>query len=555
MTKKKIYLILVLIFILALFAGNFVYSGKRPFKFGLDLHGGSRLIYEADLSSVPKEDRTKAMEGVRNIIERRVNIFGISEARVMTSKIGDSFRLLVELPDVKDLKEALGWIGETPLLEFKEQNPLPELTEAQKKEMEEYNKEAEKKAKDVLSKVLEEGADFAALAKEYSEDPGSKEKGGDLGWFKQGTMVAEFEKAVFEQLEKGEVTKDLVRTFFGYHIIKKIDEREIEGEKEIMASHILIRTKSKADFLQDIDWQPWKYTGLTGKDLKIAIVEFEPTTNVPRVGLEFNEEGTKLFEEITKRNVGKPLAIFLDGKSIVDTDGDGKITDMDLYAPIVKEAISSGKAVITGEMNIERAKEITKRLKEGTLPVKIGKPIYQETVGPILGKISLDKSLRAGMIGFLLVILFMILIYRLPGVLASISLIIYGILVLSLFKLLPVTLSLAGIGRAILSVGMAVDANVLIFERLKEERKERDDFLISLEESFRRAWSAIRDGNLTTLVIALIMFYFGTSFIQGFAITLSLGILVSMFSAIVITKIFLKSFAGTRFEKWKWLWR
>jgi preprotein translocase subunit SecD len=220
---------------------------------------------------------------------------------------------------------------------------------------------------------------------------------------------------------------------------------------------------------------------------------------------------------------------------------------------MVKEAIPDGKARITGRFTIEEAKLLTRNLNAGALPVPITL-ISQKTVGPVLGKISLEKSLKAGMIGFLMVILFMIGFYRGPGILASLALIIYAGIVLSLFKLIPVTLTLAGIGGVILSVGMAVDANVLIFERMKEERKAGRSFQRMIEIGFSRAWPSIRDSNLTTLIVALIMFFFGTSFIKGFALTLSLGILVSMFSAIFITRTFLRSFIGTRLEKVKFLW-
>jgi preprotein translocase subunit SecD len=219
----------------------------------------------------------------------------------------------------------------------------------------------------------------------------------------------------------------------------------------------------------------------------------------------------------------------------------------------VREAIPNGKARITGKFTTEEAKDLARNLNAGALPVPI-KLISQKTIGPVLGKISLEKSLNAGMIGFLIVILFMILFYRVPGIVASLALIIYGCLVLSLFKLIPVTLTLAGIGGVILSVGMAVDANVLIFERMKEEKQSGRSLDSSIRVGFARAWPSIRDGNVTTLIVALIMFFFGTSFIKGFALTLSLGILVSMFSAIFITKTFLKIFVGTKLEKIKFLW-
>ncbi|MBI1866161.1 MAG: protein translocase subunit SecD, partial [Candidatus Staskawiczbacteria bacterium] len=267
----------------------------------------------------------------------------------------------------------------------------------------------------------------------------------------------------------------------------------------------------------------------------------------------FNKEGEKLFEQITEKNIQKPLAIFLDGASIVDTSGDGKIDAQDLYAPIVQDKITGGRAVITGDMSTQKANEITRRLNSGALPVKIGNPISQQTVGPTLGTVSLQKSLLAGIYGLLAVVLFMILIYRLPGVLASIALVIYVAVTLSLFKFIPVTLSLAGIGGFILSIGMAVDANILIFARMKEEIKQGKGLSLATEEGFKRAWPSIRDSNFNSLIVCAILFIFSTSFIKGFALTLSVGILVSMFSAIFITRILLLIFVGPKLEKFKWL--
>ena len=312
---------------------------------------------------------------------------------------------------------------------------------------------------------------------------------------------------------------------------------------------------SREELLQALTSGLFKPTELTGEYLKEAEVSFNQTTYQPQISLKFKEEGVKLFEEITARNIGKPLAIFLDQKSIIDTDGDGEITDNDLYAPIVQEKIPRGEAVITGEMDIVRAKEIVKRLNWGALPVKIGEPISQQSVGPTLGNISLEKSLRAGIFGLIGVILFLIIFYRLPGLLASLALAIYVALMLALFKIIPVTLTLAGIGGFILSIGMAIDANILIFSRFREELKEGKSFLMAVEEGFKRAWPSIRDGNLTTLIVALILFSFGTSFVKGFALTLTIGILMSMVSAIIITKNFLKCFVATRLERVKFLWQ
>ena len=204
-------------------------------------------------------------------------------------------------------------------------------------------------------------------------------------------------------------------------------------------------------------------------------------------------------------------------------------------------------------MSTQKANEIARRLNSGALPVKIGEPISQQTVGPTLGEVSLEKSLFAGMYGFLAVVLFMFLIYRLPGVLASFSLIIYVVITLSLFKFIPVTLSLAGIGGFVLSIGMAVDANILIFSRMREEIKEGKGLIRATEEGFKRAWPSIRDSNFNSLIVCAILFIFATSFIKGFALTLSIGILVSMFSAIFITRILLMIFVGPRLEKFKWL--
>lgn len=556
MSKKSAYITIFIILLLSFFAATFsipqfnLFHFKKQFKFGLDLQGGTRLIYQADMSKVPPKDRESAMESVRDTIERRVNAFGISEARVVTNKVGDKYRLIVELPGV-EIKKAMEWIGETPLLEFKEQNPLPKLSDSQKKEMADYNKQAKARAESILSEALKNPGKFGDLAKKYSEDPVLKAKSGDLGWFGKGVMSQSIEDVVFEKLKLGEIYHEVVETQTGYHIIKKTGEKD----DKVRASDIFIKKKTMMDYLSAMGWTPWKYTGLTGKQLKRANIDFDPTTGEPRVALEFTKEGAKLFAKITERNIKKPLAIFLDKKSIIDTDGDGKITDKDLYAPIVQEKISSGKAVITGNMTVAEAKLLAKRLRSGALAVDIGKPIYKKTIGPTLGRDSLAKSFKAGIAGFLAIIIFLIIFYRLPGILASISLSIYSVLILFFFKIFSVTLTLAGIGGILLSVGMAVDANILIFERLKEEMAAKKPFSFCVEESFRRAWSSIRDGNVTTLIVALIMFSLGTSFIKGFALTLGIGVLTSMFSAIFVTKNFLVLTEGTRLERIRWLWR
>ena len=434
MRKNKVYITILVIFVLAFLAGNLDYPKflnlkyfpEKPFKLGLDLQGGTHLIYQADLSGLAEDNYDSSMQGLRDVIERRVNLFGVEEPVV---QVQDQ-RLIVELAGIKDPNQAIAIIGQTPYLEFREQK-------------ENYQEIIEKN-----QKIAESG----------------------------------------------------------------------EGEME----------------------DPFQATVLTGQYLEKAELGFDQTTYQSLVSLQFDDEGAKIFEELTEKNIGKPLAIYIDGVPI--------------SVPTVQDRISGGKAQITGSFTIDEAKTLARNLNAGALPVPIAL-ISQQSVGPTLGKISLEQSLKAGIWGLLAVAVFMVLFYRLPGFFASLALVIYVGLVLALFKLIPVTLTLAGIGGFILSIGMAVDANVLIFSRMREELKEGKSFPLAVEEGFRRAWPAIRDGNLTTLIVAVILFGFGTSFVKGFALTLSIGVLISMFSAIFITKNFLRVFVGTKLEKVKILWQ
>jgi preprotein translocase subunit SecD len=547
--KKSYHLAISLFFILlGLTLGTYVYPGPfngavnkinsllsininpfnpAGFKLGLDLQGGSQLVYQADLSEVPDQEKSQRMEVLRDLIERRINQFGVAEPLVQVK----NDRLVVELAGVVDPMKAIEMIGETPYLEFMELADSQEETSDQG---------VIEKAQEILERARNQ-EDFSELAREYSQDPGSREKGGDLGWFAKGDMVPEFEEAAFK-LKKDEISSELVETSFGYHVIKKTEDENEKGE--IRASHILISDQDS--------FSEWKKTELSGEHLKTARYKVEPGLGVV-IELEFTQEGAVLFEEITARNVNKPLAIFLDGMSIIDTDGDGVITENDLYAPMIKEKISGGLAVISGETSVEKARQISNRLRSGALPVPI-ELISQQNVGASLGADSLANSLKAGIIGFLLVALFMISFYRLPGLLASISLFFYIILVLSIFKLVPITLTLSGIAGMILSIGMAVDANVLIFARMREEAVGEGTLKEIIDDGIKRAWPSIRDGNLTTLIVAFILFFIGTSFVQGFALTLIIGIFVSLFSSMVVTKNFLKLLENTFIEKKKKLW-
>ncbi|MDP3964615.1 MAG: protein translocase subunit SecD [bacterium] len=545
-TRRKIWITFAFIIILAVLAGLVSYpkgpdisigNWQRELKvrLGLDLQGGSHLVYEADVANIPESERAEALEGVRDVIERRVNFFGVSEPVVQTNRSGDNWRVIVELAGVFDINEAIQQIGETPLLEFREQKAPEPLTEEQLNAVRALNEQKRAQAEETLQRALTPEADFGALANELSEDPGnlSAQNGGDLGFFPRGVMVPEFENAVFGDLAVGEVKPELVETQFGYHIIKKTEERPAEenpDETEVRASHILFQKQSE----ETTGAPDYVNSGLSGKQLEGAEVQFDPNTGAPSVALNFDEEGKQLFAEITQRNVGQVVGIYLD--------------EAPISLPVVQQEITSGEAVITGDFTLTEAKTLAQRLNSGALPVPISL-VNQQNIGASLGRESVERSFLAGLIGMALVGIFMIAYYRLPGVLSVISLAIYALLVLAIFKLWPVTLTLAGVAGFILSVGMAVDANVLIFERIKEELRLGQPLKSAIEEGFKRAWLSIRDSNVSSLITSFILIWFGTSLIKGFAITLSIGIVVSMFTAITITRTFLRLSASERMAK------
>lgn len=394
---------------------------EQPFRLGLDLLGGTHLVYEADLSQIGSIEAGDAMQGVRDVVERRVNLFGVSEPLVQVS--GNN-RLIVELAGISDVNQAIQLIGETPFLEFREEtDKMREILDAQ---------------------------------------------------------------------SRGERLKE----------------------------------------------EPFAATGLNGRHLERAQIVFDPQTGVPQVSLQLTGEGAKLFAEITRRNIGKLVAIYLDGAPI--------------SIPVVQNEIPDGQAVITGRFTPSEAKLLATRLNSGALPVPI-KLISQQTIGASLGKESLEKSLTAGLYGLLAVALFMILFYRLPGVVSVFALVVYVLLVLAAYKIIPVTLTLAGIAGFILSLGMAVDANVLIFARMREEIKAGKTLTRSMEEGFSRAWLSVRDSHVTTLIGALVLYIFTTSIVKGFALTLGIGVLVSLFTATIVTRKMLQLFTGPRFERKRWM--
>ncbi len=556
--RSKIRLAVTAVFILAIVAGFFVYppAYNRPadfiqtktglnlghfpdskkFNLGLDLLGGTHLVYQADTSAVPSGEVKAAVEGVRDVIERRVNAFGVAEPVVQVSKSEAGYQIMVELAGVSDVEQAITMIGETPLLEFKEPSAPQPLTADQTAEINKKNNETKAQAQQVLTQALNSSVDkFAELAKQYSQDS-SAANGGDLGWVKRGVFVPEFEKAIFDDLSVGQISPQLVQSQFGYHIIYKEDQRGQGENLEVKSRHILFPIVSAADYQAA---QDWSYTGLNGQHLETAQVQFDPNSGLPTVSLNFDKEGADLFAEITGRNVGKAVAIFLDGQAI--------------SVPRVNEKITGGQAVISGDFSVAEAKTLAQRLNAGALPVPINL-LSQKTIGATLGSDSLNKSLVAGLVGLIAVGLFMILYYRLPGALAVVSLLVYCVLVLALFKLLGFTLTLAGIAGFIFSLGIAVDANVLIFARMKEELRDGRPLPAAIDEGFKRAWLSIRDGNVSTLLTCAILFGFTTSLIKGFALTLTVGILVSLFTAITMTRGLLKSIMTPRTESWRFVW-
>ncbi|MDO8564477.1 MAG: protein translocase subunit SecD [bacterium] len=406
---------LVLILLAAL-VGFFVYrtehaESRYAFKLGLDLKSGSHLVYRADTGTLAAIEIGGAMDTLREVIERRVNLFGVSEPIVQVERGGllggGEDRLIVELPGITDVKRAVELIGATPLLEFKLLRP----------EME------------------------------------------------------------------------------------KLSEEELK-EKTFAEAFVS--------------------TALTGRFLEKSQLTFDQTTGEPTVLLNFGAEGEKLFAQITKENVGRVLAIFLDGVPI--------------STPVIRQAITDGNAQISGGFTPTEARDLVRNLNYGALPVPISL-ISTQTVGATLGEEATAAGVRAGIWSFIVIGIFLVLWYRLPGLVAVLALAVYVSLNLALFKLIPVTLTAAGIAGFILSLGMAVDANILIFERMKEELRKGRGLVDAMQEGFARAWTSIRDSNISSIITAVILFYFAsTPVIKGFALVFFIGVVTSMFTAITASR-------------------
>jgi len=381
--------------------------------------------------------------------------------------------------------------------------------------------EAQILAQDLLNTVTDFPENFEDTAEAFSDGP-SGAKGGDLDFFGKNAMAPAFEATAFS-LKKGETATDLTETPFGYHIIK-VTDTESGGSENVFTFN---------EILYDATPSLWKPSGLDGSQFKYASVNYDQYGN-PQVSIEFDKDGAILFEELTDRLKGSNLAIFVGGQLI--------------SAPSVSRKIVGGNAVITGSFNLQRALELANDLNTGAIDA----PIIltgQFTISATLGENALELSLFAGMIGLLALALFMIAYYRLLGIFAVISLLIYAVIIVFILKTTPIVMTLAGIAGIILSIGMAVDANILIFERTKEELNEGKNFTASVTTGFERAWSSIRDSNVSSLITCVILWFFGNSIIKGFALMLGIGILISMFTAINVTRAFLHTLAGTRASK------
>ncbi len=391
-------------------------SQDVTFKKGLDLQGGTSITLRANMKDIPEDQRKNALDSAKEVIERRINFFGVSEPLVQTSQVNNDYRIIVEIPGVTDVNQAVSLIGQTAQLSFWEEGASPSAQEVQP----------------------------------VSQLP--------------------------------------------------------LGVAQILGPNA-------------------RNTGLTGKDLKKAAVTFNQNTGEPQVELSFTSTGTQKFADITKRNVGKIVGIVLDNQLI--------------QAPRVNQPILTGQAEITGQFTIPQAKALQIQLNAGALPISLS-VLQQQAIGATLGDQTVKKSLIAGGIGFLIIVIFMISLYGKLGIVASIALSIYTLITLAVFRLVPVTMTLAGIAGFILSIGIAVDANILIFERMREEmRKGRSEFA-SLDLGFSHAWASIRDSNIASLITSSILMIFGTGIVRGFALTLAIGVLVSLFSAITVTRTLLK---------------
>ncbi len=498
-TRDKVLLLLIVILmalaLMTLFWSSFGESIEREeLKLGLDLEGGAHLVYEADFSELPEDtEPDDAMSGVMAVIEKRINAYGVSEPVIQ--KIGDD-RLLIQIPGIDDLEEAKSRIGETALIKFREFVPI---------EPDSSGTPVQSIAPGTLTEIIASGTPVEPVATgtpvepSVSGTPAQSSGSGSPSYF--ALRPDEEGKPVLTEVPKAEAEYKAIPA------MGTIDGKKIELTSQYFSGKVEVRMPQ--------------------------------SSNQPEIFFKWNDIGSDLFYEITSRLAAKPedsverrLGIFV---------GDAYESSPHVNGPIRDDG------VITG-MTLDECRHLTSFLNAGRITVPLH-TLEQHSVDPTLGENFVDWSVQAGVIGLLLVILFLILYYRMPGLIASIALLIYVALVLSVYQIWPITLTLAGIAGFILSIGMAVDANVLIFERMKEELRSGRTLRAAIELGFNRAWSAIRDGNVSTLITCFILGFMGHKLgapsVEGFAWTLGIGVLISLFSAVVVTKTFLRALSYT----------
>tara|TARA_B100001750_G_scaffold43434_1_gene31698 strand:- start:1773 stop:3578 length:1806 start_codon:yes stop_codon:yes gene_type:complete len=535
---------------------------------GLDLQGGSHLIYQAlnPETNLPEEITSDQMEALSKTIERRINSSGLGEPIIQI--IGED-RLLVQLPGIKDPGRAKSLIGETARLEFKHRTtdvPPKPLTNIVAEDLISITADAistDKTLKSDDNPDSENTTEYAeGVVFEFSE----------MGAIKFNEVVADLQLSMVNAINSAELGQNPpAPARLGVNIegaeplrfetnglqIVRLEQKDGEGNKFVIAlpaspdgtsSLSIEEAKAKLGTSPTVNFELSEGhidedIGLSGDDLDSAYPSQHQSSGVPIVNIEFNERGTREFGELTTDIYAKQQSTGVRDQIAIILDGN------ELIAPVVNSPITQGTAIIQGpDFTIERVKDLALLLESGRLPVPI-QLIQERDVDAMLGADSLRKSVIAGITGLCLVLLFMILYYRVPGVMASISLLIYAIIVLAIFKMIPVTLTLSGVAAAILSIGMAVDANILIFERMKDEIRAGRTMLSSVNIGFNRAWPAIRDGNVSTLITCAILYWFsdqlGATIVQGFAITLAIGVMISMFTAITISRTFMRVIALT----------
>lgn len=499
--------------------GNFTRSGDL--YLGLDLQGGMQVLLEADVepgTTVTAEQMSTA----RKILENRSNGLGVSDIVFQTA--GEN-RILAEFPGMTNADEVLATLKGTGLLEFVDTG-------------DQYFPEGEAIKTDLQHSTSSE-TNAVNPTSSASSDTNVVNSSSSSSTESAGTAVTALQSSATESITKS------VETTAQPSAESSLGNAEGTTQPTAQTSENVEATPqpTAATTEQPAGEEKIYHTVLTGSALKNVTVQMY--NNQPVISFELKSEDSKTFADFTSQNVNKFLTIVLDGKVI--------------SSPRINEPITDGKGVISGNFTIDSANALAIQLKYGALPVPL-KVVEYKLIGATLGEDSLQKSLVAGLIGLSIAVLFMLIYYRLPGLIAVLEIIFYGAVTLAIYKLIPVSLSLSGIAGFLLTTGGAFDANILMFERLKEELRNGKTISQAVGLSWPRAWSSIRDSNIATLITAIILFYFGSSFgasvVKGFAVSLIIGVLISMFSANFVTDtllhVFTKSIADVPENKSKW---